>query len=93
MKPLANWQQQSIIDVLEGYKTTLNTLEEEWPDCWEDGLSKGKGLCELYEGIRTQPITMNEIMAMRNDTNEWWQAIVPISEEEYSNRQGERGQY
>ena len=88
MKPLANWQQQSIIDVLEGYKTTLNTLEEEWPDCWEDGMAKGKGACHTLEEIRKQPITMAEIMAMRDDTNEWWQSIVPLSEREYSEGQG-----
>jgi len=92
MEPLADWRQQSIIDVLKGYKT-LQTLEEQFPDHWEDGMAKGKGACETLERIREQNITMNEIMAMREDTNKWWQSITPISEQEYSNRQGERGQY
>jgi len=92
MEPLANWRQQSIIDVLEGYKT-LPTLEEAWPDCWEDGIAKGKGACETLERIREQKTTMHNIMAYRRDTLIWWQNIMPISEQEYSNRQGERGQY
>ncbi|GEM_PF-892068 len=93
MKPLANWRQQSIIDVLEGYKNSIKTLEEEWPDQWADGMAKGKGACLMLERIRDQKITMDEIMAMRDDTNEWWQSITPISEQEYGERGGERGQY
>lgn len=92
MEPLANWRQQSIIDVLKGYKT-LPTLEEEWPDCWEDGIAKGKGACETLERIRESTLHMEDIMAMREDTLAWWQAITPITEQEYSDRQGERGQY
>ena len=93
MKPLADWKQQSIIDVLEGYLYQTNTLEEMWPEFWQDGMAKGKGSCETLERIREQKITMAEIMAMRPDTNEWWSSIEAISEQEYSARQGERGQY
>lgn len=93
MLPRVDWKTQSIVDVLVGYKESLKTLEEEWPDAWEDGIAKGKGLCLTYENIRTQKITMDEIMAIRPDTNKWWQSITPITEEEYSKRQGERGQY
>lgn len=93
MKPLADWKQKSIIDVLEGYKYQLNTHQETWPATWKDGLAKGKGHIETLERIRTQSITMEEIMAMRDDTNKWWQAIVPITEQEYSNKDGDRGQY
>jgi hypothetical protein len=93
MLPRVDWKTQSIVDVLVGYKNSLKTLEEEWPDAWQDGIAKGKGLCLMYENIRTQPVTMDEIMAMREDTNNWWQSIEAISEQEYSKRQGERGQY
>ena len=93
MKPLADWKQQSIIDVLEGYLYQTNTLEEMWPEFWQDGMAKGKGSCETLERIREQKITMAEIMAMREDTNEWWSSIEAITEQEYSARQGERGQY
>jgi hypothetical protein len=93
MLPRVTWRTQSIVDVLVGYKETLKTLEEEWPDAWQDGMAKGKGLCLTYERIRTQKITMKEIMGLRSDTFDWWNSIEPISEQEYSNRQGERGQY
>jgi len=92
MEPLANWRQQSIIDVLKGYKT-LPTLEEQWPDCWEDGMAKGKGACETLERIRTQKLTMSDILRVHEEASKWWESITPISEQEYSNRQGERGQY
>ena len=93
MLPRVDWKTQSIVDVLQGYKHSIKTLEEEWPDAWEDGMAKGKGLCNMYETIREQDISMGEIMAMREDTNKWWMSIDPISEQEYSDRQGERGQY
>jgi len=93
MKPIATWQQQSIITVLEGYKDSLLTLEETFPDTWQAGMAKGKGACLTLERIRTQPITMADIMAMRKDTDQWWQSIIPISEQQYSKEQGERGQY
>jgi hypothetical protein len=93
MEPLATWKQQSIVDVLKGYKETLLTLEEQFPDTYMDGMAKGKGACETLERIRTQDITMADIMTLREDTSAWWEGIQAISEQEYSKRQGERGQY
>jgi len=92
MEPIADWKQKSIIDVLKDLRYNAQTAEEQWPDTYIDGLAKGKGVCEKLESIRTQSITMADIMAMRDDTNAWWQSIIPISEEEYSNKNGERGQ-
>ena len=56
-------------------------------------MAKGKGLCLMYERIREQKITMEDIMAERIDTWLWWDGINAITEQEYSERHGDRGQY
>lgn len=90
MEPMATWKQQSIIDVLKSMKTTPN-FKEQWPDTYMNGIRKGKAVVYLTEGFREQSITMDEIMAMRDDTNAWWEPIVPMTEAEYSWRKGDRG--
>ena len=92
MEPKANWQQQSIIDELKGYKYSLNTLEEQFPDTYKDGMAKGKGACETLERIRDQNITMSDILTMHEEASIWWESIDAITEQEYSKLQGERGQ-
>jgi hypothetical protein len=65
----------SMRDVLTQLKTRL-TFEEQWPDQWQAGLSKGKARILKLEQIRTQPITMTEIVGARPEILKWWNEIA-----------------
>jgi hypothetical protein len=62
-------------DVLIQLKTR-STFEEQWPDQYQQGLSRGKQRIIKLEQIRNQKITMSEILANRRQVKEWWDAIV-----------------
>ena len=62
-------------DVLEQLKHRP-TFEEQWPDTYREGLAKGKARVLQLESIRTQPITMAEILADRPAVLEWWNNIA-----------------
>jgi hypothetical protein len=62
-------------DVLLQLKTRL-TFEEQWPDTYQAGLVKGKARVLQLESIRTQKITMAEILAQRPAVLEWWNQIA-----------------
>jgi hypothetical protein len=51
------------------------TFEEQWPDQYREGLAKGKARVLKLESIRTQSITMDEILSKRKDVYEWWKSI------------------
>lgn len=51
------------------------TFEEQWPDQYHAGLVKGKQRVLQLESIRTQSITMDEILSQRKDVYEWWKNI------------------
>ena len=51
------------------------TFQEQWPDEYEAGLAKGKARVLQLENIRTQSITMDEILSKRPDVYEWWNQI------------------
>ena len=52
------------------------TFEEQWPDTYRAGLVKGKARVLKLESIRTQSITMAEILAQRPAVLEWWNQIA-----------------
>jgi len=52
------------------------TFEEQWPDTYQAELAKGKARVLKLESIRTQKITMAEILAGRPEVLEWWNQIA-----------------
>jgi hypothetical protein len=52
------------------------TFEEQWPDTYQAGLAKGKARVLKLESIRTQKITMAEILSARPAVKEWWDQIA-----------------
>jgi hypothetical protein len=52
------------------------TFEEQWPDTYRASLAKGKARVLKLENIRTQSITMTEILAQRPAVLEWWNQIA-----------------
>jgi len=74
IKPHADKHQQPLVDVLE---QLLNrpTLKEQWPDEYTDGMRQGKERILKLESIRTQSITMDEILEQDPAIHEWWQNI------------------
>lgn len=52
------------------------TFEEQWPDTYRAGLAKGRARVLKLESIRTQPITMAEILSARPEIKEWWDQIA-----------------
>ena len=55
---------------------TRPTFEEQWPDQYQAGLSKGKARVLQLEQIRTQSVTMTDILGARPDVLEWWMKIA-----------------
>ena len=62
-------------DVLLQLKTRP-TFAEQWPDTYRAGLAKGKARVLQLESIRTQKITMAEILSARPAVKEWWDQIA-----------------
>jgi hypothetical protein len=51
------------------------TFEEQWPDTYQAGLKRGKQRVLALEQIRTQSITVQEILSARPEVLEWWNQI------------------
>lgn len=51
------------------------TFEEQWPDSYQHGLAQGKARVLKLEQIRTQSVTMSEILSQRPEILEWWSKI------------------
>ena len=62
-------------DMLTQLKTR-QTFEEQWPDSYRQGLVSGRDRVLQLESIRTQKITMAEILADRPAVLEWWNNIA-----------------
>jgi hypothetical protein len=62
-------------DMLTQLKTRP-TFEEQWPDSYRQGLASGRDRVLQLESIRTQRITMVEILADRPAVLEWWNNIA-----------------
>ena len=52
------------------------TFEEQWPDTYQAGLVKGKARVLKLEQIRTQTVTMTDILGSRPEVLEWWMKIA-----------------
>ena len=52
------------------------TFEEQWPDQYQAGLSRGKARVLQLEQIRTQSVTMTDILGARPDVLKWWMQIA-----------------
>lgn len=61
-------------DILVQLKTRP-TFEEQWPDEYKKAIAKGKARVLQLEQIRTQPITMTDILAERPEVLKWWMSI------------------
>ena len=61
-------------DVLTQLKTRP-TFEEQWPDTHKSALIRGNQRILKLEQIRTQGITMTDILAQRSDVLKWWMQI------------------
>ena len=48
------------------------TFEEQWPEQYQQSLAQGKARVLQLEQIRTQKITMTDILAARPDVLKWW---------------------
>jgi len=51
------------------------TFEEQWPTEYCAALAKGKARVLKLEQIRTQKVTMTDILGQRKDVLEWWMNI------------------
>jgi hypothetical protein len=65
----------ALCDMLTQLKTRP-TFEEQWPDTYRAGLASGRARVLQLESIRTQKITMTEILAARPAVLEWWNNIA-----------------
>ena len=54
---------------------TRPTFAEQWPDQYAAGIAKGKARVLKLEQIRTQPVTMTDILSNRPDVLTWWMNI------------------
>lgn len=72
---LANRSTGAMRDVLQQLKNRP-TFEEQWPDTYQQGLVKGKARVLKLESIRTQKVTMAEILSTRPAVLEWWNKIA-----------------
>ena len=52
------------------------TFEEQWPDTYRAALAKGQARVLKLESIRTQKITMAEILNARPEIKKWWDQIA-----------------
>jgi hypothetical protein len=52
------------------------TFEEQWPDQCQQAIAQGKARVLQLEQIRTQKITMTDILAARADILKWWMNIA-----------------
>jgi hypothetical protein len=51
------------------------TFQEQWPEEYTNGIARGRARVLQLESIRSQRITMDEILSKRADVYEWWNAI------------------
>jgi hypothetical protein len=80
---LTNWvteiisqaQTQVVKDMLRQL-LTRQTFQEQWPNSYQQGLVQGKQRILKLEQIRTQAVTMDDILKPRADVYKWWNQIA-----------------
>jgi hypothetical protein len=72
---LAKCPAGAMYDVLAQLKNRP-TFDEQWPSQYLEGLAKGKSRVLQLEQIRTQKVTMTDILSTRKDILEWWLKIA-----------------
>jgi hypothetical protein len=68
---IAECTNNSMRDVLTQLKTRP-TFQEQWPNEWQAGLKKGKVRVLELERIRTQKVTMTDILSSLPEILKWW---------------------
>ena len=61
-------------DILVQLKTRP-TFQEQWPTEYREAVARGKARVLKLEQIRTQSITMTDILSQRPDVLKWWMSI------------------
>ena len=61
-------------DVLSQLKNR-STFAEQWPDQYQQALTRGKARVLRLESIRNDSYTMDHILRQDKDIYDWWQAI------------------
>jgi hypothetical protein len=51
------------------------TFEEQWPDTYQQSLAQGRDRVLQLEQIRTQSVTMTDILSARPGVLKWWMNI------------------
>ena len=75
------WIDELLVDAGPDFRDLLTqlktrpTFEEQWPDTYKQGLRNGKERILKLEQIRTQKVTMTDILSARPDVLEWWMNI------------------
>jgi hypothetical protein len=52
------------------------TFEEQWPDTYQQSLAQGRARVLQLEQIRTQSVTMTDILSARPAVLKWWMNIA-----------------
>jgi hypothetical protein len=65
----------SLKDILVQLKTRPTFQEQYGEEEYAKGIAKGKSRVLQLEAIRSQDITMDEILSERQDVYEWWTSI------------------
>jgi hypothetical protein len=52
------------------------TFEEQWPETYQQSLAQGRARVLQLEHIRTQPVTMTDILSARPAVLKWWMNIA-----------------
>ena len=72
---IAECTKDSMRDVLVRLKNRP-TFDEQWPDTYQAALARGKARVLKLEQIRTQKVTMTDILSQRKDVLDWWMKIA-----------------
>jgi len=78
---LEPWLDELIADTSGAMRDVLTqlknrpTFEEQWPDTYQQSLARGRARVLQLENIRTQLVTMTDILSARPEVLKWWMEI------------------